>query len=478
MTVHFVRPPVRRRSRPLAPPPPGSRLTAVPGRAGLPLVGEALRFLRDFEGLARARYTEFGPVSWGTFLGRRGVLAQGPDAAEAVLSGRDPAFAAAPVNRWYFGPFLPGALLMFDGEEHREQRRLMQQAFTTARMRHYHEAMLPGIGSAVAAWRPGREFRLYDHVERLTFDLALEVFMGVGKGDPRAARIATAFRDLMQAPFTCVRFRVPGLPGLRWSKGLRARALLENFLYARIPAGRRGDGDDLFTALCQAEGDDAGRRFGDREVVDHMIHLLQAAHDTTTISIAAMTYFLGEHPSWQRRLRAEVWSVAGGPDAPNVAHADLARLSLMDQVMKESLRLVSPVLGQLRVAVADTELLGHHVPAGTIVFVPTLTNQRLPQYWPDPARFDPARFAPDRREDRVHRYAWAPFGGGAHKCIGLHFASMQAKPILAEMLRRYHWRLPAGSGWPFGVGTLTTVKDGLPIELERAPSTVGASPGA
>ncbi|TMQ97400.1 cytochrome P450 [Actinomadura soli] len=230
--------------------------------------------------------------------------------------------------------------------------------------------------------------------------------------------------------------------------------------------------------LCRAEGEDAGGPFGDREVVDHMIHLLQAAHDTTTIMIAAMTYFLGEHPSWQERLRAEAESVAGGPEAPGVAHADLARLTLMDQVMKESLRLVSPVLGHLRQAVADTAILGRHIPAGTIVFVPTLTNQRLPEYWPDPGRFDPGRFAPDRREDRVHRYAWAPFGGGAHKCIGLHFAGMQAKPIVAEMLLRHRWRLPAGHAWPFGVGTLTTVKDGLPIALERLPAGVGSPPGA
>ncbi|TDB74846.1 cytochrome P450 [Actinomadura sp. KC216] len=464
--------PGRRRSRPFAPPPPGSELVAVQGRAGLPLMGETLRVIRDFEGLARDRYAEFGPVTWCTFAGRRGVLAQGAEAAETVLSGRDPAFAAGPIMRWFFGQFLPGGLMMFDGEEHGEQRRLMQQAFTPARLRRYHETMTPLIRSAVGDWRPGPRFRVHEHVERLTFDLALEVFMGVGRGDPRSAQMAAACLDLMQAPFTCVRFRVPGLPGLRWSKGLRARALMEDFLYSRMPAGRHGDGDDLFTALCQAEGEDAGRRFSDREVVSHMIHLLQAAHDTTTITISAMAYFLGKDPSWQARLRAEAASVVGGPEAPGPAYADLAHLGLMDQVMKESLRLVSPVLGQLRQTVADTSLLGHYLPAGTPVFVPTLTNQRMPEYWPDPDRFDPGRFAPDRREDRVHRYAWAPFAGGIHKCIGLHFAGVQVKTIVAEMLRRYGWRLPAGHAWPFGVSTLTTVKDGLPITLEPLPVAV------
>ena len=90
--------------------------------------------------------------------------------------------------------------------------------------------------------------------------------------------------------------------------------------------------------------------------------------------------------------------------------------------------------GLARRAVKDTEILGRYVPAGTRVAVALLVSQRLEPWWPDPDTFDPERFSPERREDKVHRYAWVPFGGGPHKCIGMSFASMQVKSIMHQVL--------------------------------------------
>ncbi|MDT7565929.1 MAG: hypothetical protein QOG76_4553, partial [Pseudonocardiales bacterium] len=73
----------------------------------------------------------------------------------------------------------------------------------------------------------------------------------------------------------------------------------------------------------------------------------------------------------------------------------------------------------------------------------------------------------DRREDKVHRYAWAPFGGGAHKCIGLHFGGMEVKAIMYQLLLRFRWSVPAGYEPPIGYGTGPMPIDGLPLRLER-----------
>jgi Cytochrome P450 len=116
-----------------------------------------------------------------------------------------------------------------------------------------------------------------------------------------------------------VRFPVPGL---RWHKGLRARAVLEEFFYRHLPTKRRDGGDDLFTALCQAETDD-GHRFTDEDVVNHMIFVLMAAHDTTTITLTTMADYLAKFPQWQERLRAE--SLAVG--RPQLEFGDLDTLA-------------------------------------------------------------------------------------------------------------------------------------------------------
>lgn len=443
----------------LASPPAGSGLKPVRGAPGIPLIGNTFQVMRDPFGVARKRYEQFGPVTWGWLLGLRTVTAQGPEAAEAVLVNRDKAFANGPAWTYFIGPFFYRGIMLLDFEEHLHHRRIMQQAFNKPRLRSYMDAMGPSITSGIADWRPGPGFKVYDHMKQLTLDLATDVFMGLQLDGREADRINGAFIDAVRAGTAYVRFPVPGL---RWHKGLKARRVLEAFFSGHLPAKRRDGGEDLFAALCQAETDD-GHRFTDEDVVNHMIFALMAAHDTSTITMTTMAYYLAKFPEWQERVRDE--SLALGKEV--LEFADLDKLVSLDLVMKEALRLVAPVPGLPRRVVKDTSLLGYHIPKGTTVVVPTLTNHYMPETWPDPYRFDPERFADDRREDKVHKYAWEPFGGGAHKCIGLHFAGLQIKSVLHQVLRHYRWSVPGRYEWPLDTTSLPSPKDGLPVRLER-----------
>ncbi|MGI5203722.1 cytochrome P450 [Spirillospora sp. CA-108201] len=443
----------------LAPPPQGSDLKPVPGVPGVPYIGSTLAVMRDPIGMARKRYAEYGPVAWGWLLGQRTVTVHGPEAAEVVLVNRDKAFANGPAWSYFIGPFFNRGIMLLDFEEHLHHRRIMQQAFTRPRLRSYMDAMAPGIVRGVESWEPGQDFKVYDHIKKLTLDLAVDVFMGVELAAAERARVNGAFIDAVRAGTAYVRFPVPGL---RWHKGLQARKVLEEFFYRHLPAKREGDGSDLFSALCQAETDD-GERFTDEDVVNHMIFALMAAHDTTTITLTTMAYYLAKYPEWQERLRER--SLDHGAEPPGFD--DLDAFTGIDMVMKESMRMVTPVPALPRRVVKDTSILGFHIPAGTTVVVPMLSNHHMADWWSDPDEFDPGRFSPERREDKVHKYAWAPFGGGAHKCIGLHFAGMQVKTILHQMLLRYRWSVPARYEWPLDTTSLPSPKDGLPVRLDR-----------
>ncbi|WP_131741177.1 cytochrome P450 [Actinomadura roseirufa] len=446
----------------LAPPPEGSGLKAVPGVPCVPYIGNTLMVMRRPFEHARKRYAEYGPVAWSWLLGQRIVTVQGPDAAEVVLVNRDKAFASGPAWSYFVGPFFDRGLMLLDFDEHLHHRRIMQQAFTRPRLRAYLDAMEPGIAAGIAAWRPGPGFRVYDHLKRLTLDLATDVFMGAGPAGDERERVNGAFADAVRAGTAYVRFPVPGL---RWHRGLRARAVLEEFFRRQLPAKRRDGGDDLFAALCAAETDD-GHRFTDEDVVNHMIFVLMAAHDTTTIALTTMAYHLARVPEWQERLRDESLALAAREGGPDLDDAGLDALTGIDLVMKEALRMLAPVPAVPRKVVKDTSILGFHVPAGTTVVVPMLTNHYMAEWWPDPERFDPGRFAPERREDRIHKYAWSPFGGSAHKCIGLYFAGMQVKTILHRMLLRYRWSVPEGYVWPLDTTALPSPRDGLPVRLD------------
>ena len=214
----------------------------------------------------------------------------------------------------------------------------------------------------------------------------------------------------------------------------------------------------LFAQLCRAQSED-GHEFTDDDIVDHMIFLLMAAHDTTTTTLTSMAYHLARFPEWQERAREE--AVAAGD-----TYDDVLGLDLLDRVMKESLRLCAPVPSLPRVAVRDTTINGFRVPEGTFVSVSPFINHFDPDHWPDPTRFDPDRFAPDRREDRSHRMAFEPFGGGVHKCIGMHFAGMQVRAIFHELLRSYRWSVPEGYVWPLDLTALPVPRDRVPVSLE------------
>ncbi|MFI0483054.1 cytochrome P450 [Actinomadura sp. 9N215] len=446
-------------TRVLAPPPEGSGLKAVPGVGGVPYIGSTIAVMRNPIGTARKRYAAHGRISWGWLLGQRTVTVHGPEGAEVVLVNRDKAFASGPAWSYFIGPFFSRGIMLLDFEEHLHHRRIMQQAFTRPRLRAYMAAMAPGIVEGLDAWEPGDGFRVYDHVKQLTLDLAADVFMGVELEDAERARVNGAFIDAVRAGTAYVRFPVPGL---RWRRGLQARKALEEFFHRHLPAKRRDGGDDLFAALCAAESDD-GQRFTDEDVVNHMIFALMAAHDTTTITLTSMAYYLAKHPEWQERLRDE--SLALGNSG--LDYADLDALTGMDMVMKESMRMITPVPALPRKVVKDTAILGHHVPAGTTVVVPMLSNHRMADWWPDPDAFDPGRFSAERHEDKVHKYAWSPFGGGAHKCIGMYFAGMQVKSILHQVLLRYRWSVPARYELPLDTTSLPSPKDGLPVRLDR-----------
>ncbi len=434
-----------------------SALPLPPGRQGLPVIGHTLRYIRDPLGLFEEVHAERGPVSWMGATGRRWTCLLGPDASEAVFRNADRAFVSGPAWSYLVGPFFDRGLMLLDGEEHHRHRRIMQQAFTADRVERYTDAMHDPVERSLDTWTPAPGFAAYPALKELTLDLATRLFMGGTEASPeRMAAVNRAFVDCVQAATSLV--RVP-LPGTRWRRGVRGRALLEDFLREHLPRARASEGDDLFSALCHARSEE-GEVFTDTDVVNHMIFLLMAAHDTSTITLTAMMQHLGQHPEWQERCRAEALALGARP-----ARADHAAMPSLDLVMRESMRLVTPVPVVARQAVKDTVVLGHRIPAGSYVMTAPLFTHHSPEVWPDPERFDPGRFSPERREDKVHRYAWHPFGGGVHKCLGLHFGGAEVVTVMSHLLRRFEWRLDPAYTCPIDYTSLPFPSDGLPLDL-------------
>src|SRR4051794_14323061 len=386
--------------RTLADPPPGSGLKPVMGEPGPPVVGQTLLFLKDNLGYSRHFHERYGTVFWGNSLGTQVVSVLGPDAIETVLSNRDRAFSNADGWGYFIGPFFERGVMLMDFEEHRHHRRIMQEAFKRERLVGYIERANATIARVVPTWRPGPGFALYDAAKQLTLDVATEVFVGTDIG-AQADRLNRAFIDTVHGGQAIVRADVRGG---KWHRGLESRRLLQDYFRRQIPQKRAGGGDDLFSVLCRAETED-GERFSDEDIVNHMIFTMMAAHDTSTITLAMMGYYLARHPQWQDRVRDQ--SLALGKDT--IGYDDAEQLPTLDNVFKETLRMNAPVGVVAREAVKDTEIDGYYIPAGTRIMVALYATMRMEPWWSDPDTFDPDRFTDERAEDRSHKYAWTPF---------------------------------------------------------------------
>ncbi|MFI5908457.1 cytochrome P450 [Dactylosporangium sp. NPDC051541] len=427
---------------------------------GLPWLGQVFEHQRDPLRLYRRHWERYGPVAPTYLLGNRAVLLLGPDACGEALQNRDKAFVNEPAWSQLVGPFFNRGLMLIDFDEHRAHRRIMQDAFTRPRLAGYTRRLHPAIEQGMAGWAPSPDFRAYRRLKQLTLDIAADLFMGGADdtGPAEMARVNRAFIACVQAAAGIVRADVPFT---RWGRAYRGRRILEQFLRGYLHKKRAAATDDIFSVLCHIETDD-GERFSDDDVINHMIFLMMAAHDTSTITTSTMLQYLGQHPDWQERCRAESAALGEAPDI-----AELESLTSIDLVMREALRLRAPVPVVVRYTVKDTVVRGVRIPARTLCLLGIQFTHLMDDYWSNPAAFDPERFAPDRREDRSHRFAWEPFGGGVHKCIGLYFAGLEVKAIMHKLLRGYRWSVDPAYVAPLDHHSLPFPKDGQPINLIR-----------
>lgn len=408
---------------------PKDTLDHIPAPRQTPIVGNTLDLVKDAFGLHMDCVSRLGAVYRISMFGRWHVCLASADGTELILQDPDRNFSAAGGWGSTVADIFPGGLFLRDFDDHRRHRRIMNAAFRRPAVDAYFRMMVPALDAALARWPVDRPFRLYPALKDLTFRLGAHVFMGLPLDSREADDFNKALTEEIAAGLTLIR---RPLPFTRYRRGILARERLTGRLRALIAERRAGKGEDFFSQMCRAQ-DEEGQGWTEQEIVDQFNFLLMAAHDTTASTLTALTWYLARNPQWQDRLAAEVGSLGGSAADPDVAND----MPLTDRVMRETLRLMAPVPFIPRQALRDFTWNGVVIPAGTPVTAMPGTVMMDPLYFPDPSRFDPDRFAPERAEDKAHKFAWAPFGGGAHKCMGLHFSSMQTKAFVRALLSRF-----------------------------------------
>jgi cytochrome P450 len=392
----------------------------------------------------------------------------GPQFIRAVLLEERDKFAKLAQIR-LLGPLLGKGILTSEGADWKWQRQASAPMFRPQELVHFVPGFVRATRRLMARWTDNAVRAIERDMTQVTFDvISATLLPSADAGMPAAIEESTASFQRAGAwgqLFAWVHApRWLPQPGRRRSAA--AVAALRGAVH-RIVAERRAAGeakDDLLARLMRARDPDTGQQMNDEQLVDNLLTFYLAGHETTAKALTWTLYLLARYPQWARRLEAEVDAVTGGAEV-NAAHAE--RLTLTQQVLKESMRLYPPVPIMTRQAVADTVLDGHAIRAGASLVMPIYVIHRHARRWEEPDAFLPERFAPER-EDAMPRYQYMPFGAGPRICIGMAFAMLEATVILATLLQRVRFA-PAGRD-PEPVARVTLIpRGGMPLAVRFRP---------
>ena len=398
-------------------------MATLPPGPGEPPAIQTLRWvLRPLAFLESAR-SRFGDAFSVRFTGFESpmVMLSDPEVVRALYTARD--HGLPPGRTFALRPLLGArSVLLLEGREHLDRRRLMLPAFHGERMRAYESVVREATEREIAGWPTGRAFAIHPSMQAITLEVILRAVFGVSD-EERRDRLRGLLRDLLDGT------AAPGLQlGVLLARRLgregplaqiaALRAGVDTVLAEEIRERRAdplvGDREDILSQLVAARFED-GTGMDDDELRDQLLTLLVAGHETTATALAWTFDLLLHHPATLTRLQGEL--AQGGDE-------------YLRAVVSESLRLrpIVPLAG--RRLGSELRVGDHVLPPGTDVTPAIwLTNTRADVY-PEPFAFRPERFL----DKAPATYSWIPFGGGSRRCLGASFAEFEMRVVLSTVL--------------------------------------------
>jgi len=445
-------------------------LGAIPGPAPVPLLGargNLIPFMRSpvaFLTSLHQRYGEIAALARGT---ANYIFVFSPEYNQQVLGNTALFYAldadtlpihippATALARLYAG------LHQMNGARHKQQRQMLLPAFHKQHVAGCRDAMVALIERQLASWQPGQVRDLLRETRDLTLAIAVQTRLGL---DPHQE--GASIRALIEQWITLI-FSIPtlalplDLPGLPYHRLLVLSERLECEILAIIARKRAGtlDQGDILSVLLQAHDAD-GSRLTDAELIGQLTSLFVAGHDITARVLTWTLFLLTQHPQVMADLLDELDGLLHGA-TPSAAQLD--ELPLLDMVLKESMRILPPVLWWSRISTMPGTLGPHSLPKGAQVTVSHYITHRRPELYPQPSAFLPERW----RTITPGPYEYLPFSAGPRVCPGSAAAMIELKLTLAIMLQRFHLALPPQARVDLGGLMLSAPKHGLPLRIAR-----------
>ena len=415
---------------------------ALPPRtSGWPLIGALPALIRqqiDFLPAAHARYGEIYTLNLGL---TQAVVLNHPDHAQHVF--RDHARNYRKGGKFWeiIRDMLGNGLVVSEGDFWLRQRRMLQPQFHRQRLAALTALMSEAITEGLQSWpQSGQPLDLGKAFADLTMRVITRTMFGSTLERNEIEQVGNALTYAINyvMPAMLTRNLPAWLFTARERRFRAAIAQIDAVVYRVIESSRQslaqGDyADNLLSMMLTLVDEETGEGMTDQQLRDEAITIFLAGYETTAVALTWALPLILQDAHGFAKLQAELDTVLG--DQP-VTFANVGQLSYTRMVLQETMRLRPPASWLPRVAVADDEIAGYQIPAGTMVVLPIYMYHHHPAFWEEPNKFDPERFSPERSAGR-HPFAWIPFGAGQRLCIGRDFAMLEGQMILATILQQF-----------------------------------------
>ncbi|XP_045787024.1 taxadiene 5-alpha hydroxylase [Trifolium pratense] len=412
-----------------------------PGDMGFPFIGETMEFFNAqrrnklYEEFVHPRITKHGKIFKTRIIGSPTVIVNGAEANKFLLSNE---FKLVKSSWPSSSVHLMGkdSIMEKDGERHRFLRGVIGTSLGYAGL----ETLVPKLCNFVKLylsqnWHGQEEISLYRSTKVLTFSIVFECLLGI-KVEPG---MIDTFERVLEGVFSpAIKF-----PGSKFSRAMKARKEIEKMIVKvvrekrkEIEEGRVKREEDtmlmskLVYGMIQEE-------ITEKEIIDNVVLLVFAAHDTTSFAVAMTFKMLAQHPDCYGKVLQEHINIMrnkGRGESLNVE--DIKKMKYTWQVARESMRLFPPIFGSFRKAITDIEYEGFTIPKGWKVLWTTYGTHYNEKYFKDPLTFNPSRF-----EEGMPQYAFVPFGGGPRLCAGYQLAKLNILILVHYVVTQYDWSL-------------------------------------
>jgi cytochrome P450 len=443
--------------------PPGPR-SKIPGGILFTLQRDRLAFVR--------RLASYGDIAYFTLGSERIYFLSRPEWIADVLVTHSRKFRKGPgleVTKHLLGE----GLLASEGDFHLRQRRLVQPAFHRQRIAAYASTMSCYARRLSDRWKDRERRDIHEDMMRLTLAIVGKTLFDADvESDAaeigEALTVAIKMFDRLVIPYAKL---LTYIPGSGMGAFRRAKERLDAIIYRMIAEHRQGpDRGDLLSMLLLARDTEEGAvEFGesmsDVQVRNETMTILLAGHETVANALTWTWYLLSSHPEIEARLHEEVDTQLAGR-LPG--ESDWPNLRYTYAVLAESMRLYPPAWATGRRSLESIDIGGYTIPAEAVVIMSQFTMHRDARYFPDPERFDPSRWLqPPQEASQLPKFAYFPFGGGPHLCIGEGFAWMEGVLALATLAQRWKLRMDPKHTVGFEPKITLRPKNGMPMTLER-----------